>query len=253
MMEIALDGVSKVYPNGVRALTDLTLGVAPGEWLALVGPSGCGKSTTLRIIAGLETPTSGRVRLEGRVIDAVPPWQRGVAMVFQRPALFPHKTVLENLVFGLRMRENGWFSRFSRDSRRQQDDAARQVAGFLKIEDLLERYPAQLSGGQQQRVALGRALVQKKAIGLLDEPLGHLDAPLRLRFRRELPLLRSHFPPTMIVVTHDPGEALALGDRIAVLDGGILQQVDRPEIVAQQPANPFVAEFFQGFTASVEA
>jgi ABC-type sugar transport system ATPase subunit len=230
MTGIALAGVCKVYKNGVRALIDVDLTVARGEWLVLYGPSGCGKTTTLRLIAGLEEPTAGTVHIEGGIVNHVPPAQRDVAMVFQRPALFPNKSVRANLAFGIRL-QAGILGRFRTDVRDREDEAIREVAGCLQIEPLLGRFPGELSGGEQQRVALGRALVRRARVGLLDEPFGHLDAPLRLKLRSELPLLRSRFPTTMIIVTHDPADALALGDRVAVLHEGKVLQVDRPEKV----------------------
>jgi multiple sugar transport system ATP-binding protein len=244
MAEIALVGVCKVFENGVRALVDCDLAVAKGEWLVLVGPSGCGKTTTLRLIAGLEEPTAGTIRIGGAIVNQVPPAQRDVAMVFQRPALFPNKDVRGNLGFGLRIR-GGFFGRFSRTRQAWEEQAIQEVACCLRIHHLLDRVPAELSGGEQQRVALGRALVRPSAVGLLDEPLGHLDAPLRLKLRRELPLLRSRFPATMVIVTHDPAEALAFGDRVAVLQEGRVLQVDSPEKIRREPSNAFVAEFFQ--------
>ncbi len=222
---------------------DLT--VAAGEWLVLVGSSGSGKTTTLRLIAGLEKPSSGTIRIGARIVNQVPPSQRDVAMVFQRPALFPNKNVRANLAFGMRL-QRGFWRRFSRDYRHREEDAVRDVAGYLRIEHLLDRRPGELSGGEQQRMALGRALIRRTAVGLLDEPLGHLDAPLREKLTAEFPLLRSRFPATMVIVTHDPVEALALGDRIAVLHNGRVLQVDRPEALLRKPADAFVGEFFQG-------
>jgi ABC-type sugar transport system ATPase subunit len=245
MIDIELAGVCKTYDNGARALVDCELRVTRGEWLVLVGPSGCGKTTALRVIAGLEQPTSGSVWLRGILANQLPPSQRDVAMVFQRPALFPNRCVRDNLAFGLRLR-SGLLGRFSRLERTREAEAVREVAECLGIEHLLERMPGELSGGEQQRVALGRALTRRAGIGLLDEPLGHLDAPLRLKLRRELPLLRSHFPATMVIVTHDPAEALDLADRIAVLRDGKIVQVDRPEVVRSKPGSPYVADFFQG-------
>ncbi len=243
MAAIELLGLGKVYENGACALLDCDLAVASGEWLALVGVSGGGKTTALRLIAGLDEPSAGTIRIGGKVMNGMPPAQRNVAMVFQRPALFPNRTVRENLAFGLRLR-HGFFSRRSRSYRTLETDGVEQVARCLHIEHLLERRPGQLSGGEQQRVALGRALVRRTDVGLLDEPLGHLDVSLRLKLRRELPLLRSRFPATMIIVTHDPAEAMALGDRIAVLHEGKVLQIDRPEIIRRNPRNAFVAEFF---------
>jgi multiple sugar transport system ATP-binding protein len=244
MAGIALAGVCKVYENGVRALVDLDLTVARGEWLVLFGPSGCGKTTTLRLIAGLEEATAGTVHIEGRLVNQVPPAQRDVAMVFQRPALFPNKSVRANLGFGIRL-QAGMFGRFRPGARVRENQAVREIAGCLRIEHLLDRFPAELSGGEQQRVALGRALIRRTRVGLLDEPFGHLDAPLRLKLRRELPLLRSRFPTTMIIVTHDPVEALALGDRVAVLHEGRALQVDRPDKIRREPRSSVVAEFFR--------
>src|SRR5579884_1499596 len=181
MAEVVLEGVSKRFPNGVEALHNLSLKVADGELVVLVGPSGCGKTTTLRLIAGLEEPTEGTIRIGGRPVTRLPPRERDVAMVFQRPALYPHMTVRENLAFGLRLR-NGWFGRQRDDVAGRVDEAAR----LLQLEDLLERLPHELSGGQQQRVALGRAIVRRPAAFLLDEPLSNLDARLRTDMRHEL-------------------------------------------------------------------
>jgi ABC-type sugar transport system ATPase subunit len=243
MVAVALAGVSKVYDNGVRALLDCDLTIASGEWLVLVGPSGCGKTTTLRLIAGLEQPTTGTIRIGEALVNDIPPARRDVAMVFQRPALFPNRDVYGNLAFGMRLRRGLW-SRWSRSYRRHEEQAVREVAGCLGIGPLLKRRVGELSGGEQQRVALGRALVRPAAVGLLDEPLGHLDAPLRQKLRRDLPLLRGRFPATMIIVTHDPAEASALGDRIAVVRDGKILQVDQPEKIRREPRDPFVAEFF---------
>ncbi|MCI0376479.1 MAG: ABC transporter ATP-binding protein [Gemmataceae bacterium] len=229
MAAISLSRVSKTYPNGVQALKDLELEVASGEWLALVGPSGCGKTTTLRVVAGLETPSSGVIRIAGRDVTQLEPWKRDVSMSFQRPALFPTKRVRQNLQFGLK-------TPFT-------DGRVDEIARLLKIADLLDRFPAELSGGQQQRVALGRILARNASICLLDEPFGQLDAPLRREFCKDLPLLRSRFPATIIIVTHDPAEALALGDRVAVLRDGVLVQVDAPGELRRQPRDSFVAEF----------
>lgn len=243
MAEIELVGVSKTFASGVQALSGINLAVERGEWLVLVGPSGCGKTTMLRLIAGLTEPTSGTIRFGGNPVNQVPPAQRDVAMVFQRPALLPDKSVRDNLAFGMRLKRGFWHRR-SAASRDHEEASVRQAAVAVKIEHLLDRRPDELSGGEQQRVALGRAIVRQASIGLLDEPLGNLDAPLRLKLRRELPLLRDRFPATMILVTHDPAEALALGDRIAVLEDGKIVQVDRPEAIRAEPRSGFVAEFF---------
>jgi multiple sugar transport system ATP-binding protein len=233
MAEVVLEGVGKRFPNGVEAVRDLNLIVADGELIVLVGPSGCGKTTTLRLVAGLEEPTTGTIRIGGRVVTHRPPRERDVAMVFQRPALYPHLTVRDNLAFGLRLRghANGWQERV--------DAAAR----MLHLEDALDRLPHELSGGQQQRVALGRAVVRRPAAFLLDEPLSSLDARLRAEMRRELHLLHGRLQATMIHVTHDQVEALTLGDRVVVLHRGVAEQVDRPAALYERPCNRFVAGF----------
>jgi multiple sugar transport system ATP-binding protein len=234
----------------VEAVRDLTLTVADGELLVLVGPSGCGKTTTLRLIAGLEELTAGTIRIGGRVVNARPPRERDVAMVFQRPALYPHLTVRENLAFGLRLRLGDGWSRwlpFRREAFLQHRQLIQQrvarAALMLKVEDVLDRLPAELSGGQQQRVALGRALVREPAAFLLDEPLSNLDARLRTDMRRELHLLHGRLQATMIHVTHDQVEALTLGDRVVVLRQGVAEQVDSPRALYERPCNRFVAGF----------
>jgi ABC-type sugar transport system ATPase subunit len=247
MPEVALEQVGKDYPGGVRAVDELTLTVAAGELVVLVGPSGCGKTTTMRLIAGLETPTHGLIRLDGKDAQALAPSQRDVAMVFQRPAVYPHLTVRQNLAFGMELRSGGGpLRRLLGWIRSAADIEARvaETAELLSLTELLPRYPGLLSGGQQQRVALGRALVRRASLLLLDEPLASLDLPLRRELRCELHLLHRRFPATMIHVTHDPLEALSLGDRVAVLDRGRLQQVDTPEAVYHRPVNRFVAGFF---------
>jgi multiple sugar transport system ATP-binding protein len=238
MAEVALERVGKTYPNGVRAVHDLSLAVADGELIVLVGPSGCGKTTTLRLIAGLEAPTGGVVRIAGRMVNGVQPHRRDVAMAFQRPALYPHLTVRQNLAFSLALRRS-WFARRPA----AEAERIRQVAGLLDLADVLDRKPGELSGGQQQRVALGRALVRQPAVFLLDEPLSHLDARLRLEMRRELHLLHRRLRTTMVYVTHDQDEAMALGDRVAVLDRGEVQQVGPPRELYERPTNRFVAGF----------
>jgi multiple sugar transport system ATP-binding protein len=243
MAEVVLAGVSKGFPNGVEAVRDLNLTVADGELVVLVGPSGCGKTTILRLIAGLEDPTAGSISIGGRLVTHLPPRQRDVALVFQRPALYPHLNVRANLGFGLRLRQPAWWlpgrARRSEEMARRIDEAA----GLLGLSEVLQRYPAQLSGGQQQRVALGRALVRNPAVFLLDEPLSNLDAPLRDELRRELHLLRRRLRVTIIYVTHDQVEALTLGDRVAVLRDGRTQQIDKPLVLYQRPCNRFVAGF----------
>jgi multiple sugar transport system ATP-binding protein len=255
MPEVALEGIVKTYANGVRAVDDLHLTIREGELLVLVGPSGCGKTTTLRLLAGLETPTRGVIRMGGQVVNSWPPRRRDVGMVFQRPALYPHRTVADNLAFSLALRQPGWWrqqllrlvwpQRYRQVRREAAALAARvdETARLLCLEGVLKRSPAELSGGQQQRVALGRALVRRPGLFLLDEPLSNLDAGLRLELRRELHLLHRRFPATMVYVTHDPVEALNLGDRVAVLQDGRLQQVDRPQGLYEHPGNRFVAGF----------
>ena len=234
MASVVFEGVEKVYANGTHALADFSLELADGELLALVGPSGCGKSTVLRLLAGLETPTGGAIRIGGRDVSALPPRERNVAMVFQDYALYPHLTVRENLEFPLRMRGVAKAERAERVAR---------VAELLALAALLERTPRQLSGGERQRVAMGRALVREPAAFLLDEPLSNLDAKLRVQLRAEIVELRRRVPTTMLYVTHDQVEALTLGDRVAVLERGRLQQVATPHELYQRPANRFVAGF----------
>jgi multiple sugar transport system ATP-binding protein len=248
MPEIALEQISKHYPGGVKAVEGMTLTVRDGELLVLVGPSGCGKTTTLRLIAGLETPSRGVLRIGGRDARDLPPRSRDVALVFQRPAVYPHLTVRQNLAFGLEIRRGGgplrrvlsWLWQAP-----EIEERVHEVAGLLSLGEVLNRHAHQLSGGQQQRVALGRALVRRPSVLLLDEPLAGLDAPLRLELRRELHLLHRRFPATIIYVTHDPLEAMSLGDRVVVLDRGAVQQTGTPEEVYRRPVNRFVAGFFR--------
>jgi ABC-type sugar transport system ATPase subunit len=234
MASISLQGVSKRFTGGVAALTGLNLEIAHGEFLVLVGPSGSGKSTVLRLIAGLETPTSGRILIDGDDITGVPPQRRDLAMVFQSYALYPHKTVRENLAFGLQMRQV--------DPARI-EERVREVATTLGIDTLLDRRPAALSGGQRQRVALGRAIVRSPKAFLLDEPLSNLDPVLRIETRAELTLLQRRLGATMVYVTHDQEEAMTLGSRIAVMRAGGLEQVAAPMELYDRPANTFVACF----------
>jgi multiple sugar transport system ATP-binding protein len=234
MARIALEHVEKVYPNGYVAARDLSLDVADGELLVLVGPSGSGKSTILRLMAGLEPVTSGVIRIGERDVTDLPPQQRDIAMVFQNYALYPHMTVRENLGFGLTIRKQPVAV---------VDQRVRTVAASLGLEALLDRKPAQLSGGQRQRVALGRAIVREPLAFLFDEPLSNLDAQLRVETRVELSRLHRKLGATMVYVTHDQSEALTLGDRIAVLKEGVLQQIATPMQLYRQPANKFVAGF----------
>jgi multiple sugar transport system ATP-binding protein len=232
MARVAFDGVTKVYPGPVVAVEDLTLEVADGEFLILVGPSGCGKSTALRMVAGLERISDGTIAIGDRVVNDVPPKDRDIAMVFQNYALYPHMTVEKNLGFGLRRRRTP-----HEDVRRRVDEVSR----MLGLDDLLRRRPGQLSGGQRQRVAMGRALVREPEVFLLDEPLSNLDAKLRVQMRSELKRLHDRIGVTTIYVTHDQVEAITLGERIAVLSDGVLQQVGPPQEVYDHPANVFVA------------
>ena len=235
MAEVVLDRVRKVYPQGGHvAIEEASFTVADGERLVLVGPSGCGKSTLLRMIAGLETITSGTLGIGGRVVNDLPPKDRDIAMVFQSYALYPHMSVARNLGFALELRGMA------------KDEIARRVreaADVLELGSLLERKPAQLSGGQRQRVALGRAMVRQPQVFLLDEPLSNLDAKLRAGMRAEIARLHARLGTTMIYVTHDQIEAMTLGQRIVVLKDGRIQQIDTPMALYERPANLFVATF----------
>jgi multiple sugar transport system ATP-binding protein len=241
-MRIELDQVTKTFGTSVCALRDLSLEIRSGELTVLVGPSGCGKTTALRIIAGLERPSNGRVLLDGRDITHLPAQARDVAMVFQRSALYPHLNVRKNLAFSLRLKQGRLWR--SRAQVKEEAQRVKEVATLLHVDTLLDRRPAQLSGGQQQRVSLGRALVRQPGVLLLDEPLSHLDFRLRAELRRELHLLQRRLRGTMLYVTHDPTEALTLGDRAAVLDRGKLLQFDVPAAVYERPNQRRVAEFF---------
>ena len=231
---IRLENVSKVYANGVRAVDDVSLEIADGEFIVLVGPSGCGKSTLLRVVAGLETVTEGRVLIGDEDVTDVRPQDRDLAMVFQNYALYPHMTVAANLAFGLRLRK---VSKTERDRRVQ------EVAFKLGLDELLDRKPSELSGGQRQRVAMGRAIIREPRAFLMDEPLSNLDAKLRVTMRAELARLHEKLGVTTIYVTHDQIEAMTLGQRVAVLRDGVLQQVDTPQRLFRDPANLFVAAF----------
>ena len=234
MAGIALEHVDKTYPNGYVAARDLSLEIADGELLVLVGPSGSGKSTVLRMMAGLEQVSGGAILIGDRDVTELPPQQRDIAMVFQNYALYPHMTVRENLGFGLMMRKQ---------PRNLIDQRVQAVAASLGLDALLERKPAQLSGGQRQRVALGRAIVREPLAFLFDEPLSNLDAQLRVETRVELSRLHRKLGATMVYVTHDQSEALTLGDRIAILKEGALQQIATPMELYERPANRFVAGF----------
>src|SRR5215210_381988 len=234
MARIALEHVDKIYANGFVAARDLSLEVADGELMVLVGPSGSGKSTVLRMMAGLEQVTAGAIRIGDRDVTELPPQQRDIAMVFQNYALYPHMTVRENLGFGLSIRKQPVA---------MIEQRVRTVASSLGLEALLDRKPAQLSGGQRQRVALGRAIVREPLAFLFDEPLSNLDAQLRVETRVELARLHRELGATMVYVTHDQSEALTLGDRIAILREGVLQQIDTPMALYENPGNKFVAGF----------
>jgi multiple sugar transport system ATP-binding protein len=234
MATVSLEQVRKVYSNGHVGVEDASFAIHDGELLVLVGPSGCGKTTLLRMIAGLESISAGTLRIDGRVVNDVAPKDRDIAMVFQNYALYPHMTVAENLGFGLQLRD------------KSKDEIARRVhdaARLLELEHRLDARPAALSGGQRQRVALGRALVREPKVFLLDEPLSNLDAKLRLSMRVELARLHRQLGTTTVYVTHDQVEAMTLGERIVVLDGGRIQQIDTPMNLYQRPANLFVAGF----------
>lgn len=256
MAGVVLENVSRVYPGHVAAVNGIDLTVVDREFLVLVGPSGCGKTTTLRLIAGLEELSQGKITIGARLVNDVPPKDRDIAMVFQNYALYPHLTVYRNLAFGLELREGvgglAWLWQWALPPARKRDLAERRrtiaqrvegAARMLGIEELLKRYPRQLSGGERQRVALGRAMVRSPAVFLFDEPLSNLDAKLRVEMRRELKQLHRRLQTTMIYVTHDQVEALTLGERIVVMNGGSIQQVGRPMEVYDWPANRFVAGF----------
>ncbi|MEQ8846535.1 sn-glycerol-3-phosphate ABC transporter ATP-binding protein UgpC [Botrimarina sp.] len=234
MSSVTLHNVNKVYADGLHAVRGVSIEVADGELVVLVGPSGCGKSTTLRMIAGLEEITSGEVRIGERVVNGVAPGKRDIAMVFQNYALYPHMTARKNMAFGLRMR---------RTPKREIERRVGEAAALLGIEELLDRRPGQLSGGQRQRVAVGRAIVREPAVFLFDEPLSNLDAKLRGDMRTELAALHRRLGATMIYVTHDQVEAMTLGDRLVLMNEGVVQQVGPPLEVYRRPANRFVASF----------
>ncbi len=234
MASILMDDLHKVYAGGVKAVTGVSLDIADGEMIVLVGPSGCGKSTLLRMVAGLETITSGTLKIGDRVVNTLEPAERDIAMVFQNYALYPHMTVFNNLAYGLKNRK------FPKD---EIDRRVREAAKMLEIEQFLDRKPRQLSGGQRQRVAMGRALVREPAAFLFDEPLSNLDAKLRVQMRVEIRQLQRRLRTTSLYVTHDQLEALTLADRLVVLNGGVIEQVGTPMDVYNKPASVFVAGF----------
>ena len=234
MAEVEFRGVTRSFGSSVTALENLDLTVADGEFLILVGPSGCGKSTALRLLAGLDKPTSGEIRIGGTVVNGLSPGERDIAMVFQNYALYPHMSVYRNLAYGLRQRKT---------PRAQVDRRVRDTAELLQISELLDRKPGQLSGGQRQRVAMGRALVRRPQAFLLDEPLSNLDAKLRNQVRGDLKRLHRELPVTSIYVTHDQVEAMTLGDRLCVMAAGKVQQIGTTDDIYNRPANTFVAAF----------
>ncbi|MBR9762159.1 MAG: sn-glycerol-3-phosphate ABC transporter ATP-binding protein UgpC [Rhodobacteraceae bacterium] len=239
MAELQLRGVEKTYGNGFKAVHGIDLDVAEGEFMVLVGPSGCAKSTTLRMIAGLETITGGEVRIGEQVVNDLVPGRRGIAMVFQNYALYPHMKVRRNLSFGLKLK---------RKPKAEIETATDEVSGILEIEQLLDRLPKQLSGGQAQRVALGRALIKHPEVFLFDEPLSNLDAKLRASMRVRITDLHKRLrnegrPATVVYVTHDQVEAMTMGDRICVMKDGHIMQVADPTTLYERPANDFVAGF----------
>lgn len=235
MSKITLDKLRKVYDDGVVGVQDISFEVKDGEFLILVGPSGCGKSTTLELVAGLLKPTDGTIKFGAEVVNEQPTQERNLAMVFQDYALYPHKTVRGNMLFGLK---------YSTDlPQEEMEKKVDEAAEMLDIKNLLGQKPGQLSGGQQQRVALGRAIVRDPEVFLLDEPLSNLDAKLRTEMRAEIQRLQNELGVTMVYVTHDQTEAMTMSDRIAILDGGELQQVGSPTEVYNNPSNEFVAQF----------
>ncbi|WEX90670.1 sn-glycerol-3-phosphate ABC transporter ATP-binding protein UgpC [Sinorhizobium garamanticum] len=234
MAEICLSNINKVYGDSFHAIRNLTFDIKDGEFLVFVGPSGCGKSTALRMIAGLESISGGELRIGDRLVNHVDPKDRDIAMVFQSYALYPHKTVRENIAFPLRM---------AKLPKPEIDRRVEEAARILELTPHLDRKPGRLSGGQRQRVAMGRAIVRKPAAFLMDEPLSNLDAKLRVQMRAEISRLQKELGVTTVYVTHDQIEAMTMGDRVAVLKGGVLQQIDTPKNLYDRPINAFVAAF----------
>ena len=234
MSFLELQNITKVYPNGTKAVNETSLNIEKGEFVVFVGPSGCGKSTLLRMIAGLEDITAGEIALDGTIINKIDPSERDVAMVFQNYALYPHMTVYNNMAYGLKNRGI---------SKQEIKDKVNEVAKLLEIDPYLSRKPSMLSGGQRQRVAMGRAIVRNPKIFLFDEPLSNLDAKLRNQMRLEIKKLQRQMGVTSIFVTHDQTEAMTLGDRIVVINNGIVEQVGTPKDIYSKPNTKFVAEF----------
>ncbi len=234
MAEIVLDNITKRFPDGALAVDDINLDIADGEFVILVGPSGCGKSTTLNMIAGLEDITSGELRIGGKVVNQMTPKDRDIAMVFQSYALYPHMTVRQNMGFALKL---------AKTPQNVIDQKVEEAARILDLTQHLDRKPANLSGGQRQRVAMGRAIVRDPSVFLMDEPLSNLDAKLRVQMRTEVSRIQRRLGTTMVYVTHDQTEAMTLGDRVAVMRNGTIQQVASPQELYDRPANLFVAGF----------
>ena len=234
MSFLELKKVTKVYPNGTKAINETSLNIEHGEFMVFVGPSGCGKSTLLRMIAGLEDITEGEIDLDGKTINKTDPSERDIAMVFQNYALYPHMNVYKNLSYGLKNRG---------ESKEKIDNKVKEVAELLEIKEYLQRKPAQLSGGQRQRVAMGRAIVRNPKVFLFDEPLSNLDAKLRGQVRIEIKKLQQSMNVTSVFVTHDQVEAMTLGDRLAVINEGVIEQIGTPIEVYEKPETKFVAEF----------
>ena len=234
MSFLELKKITKVYPNGTKAINETSLNIEHGEFMVFVGPSGCGKSTLLRMIAGLEDITEGEIDLDGKTINKIDPSERDVAMVFQNYALYPHMNVYKNLSYGLKNRG---------ESKENIDNKVKEVAELLEIKEYLQRKPAQLSGGQRQRVAMGRAIVRNPKVFLFDEPLSNLDAKLRGQVRIEIKKLQQSMNVTSVFVTHDQVEAMTLGDRLAVINEGVIEQIGTPIEVYEKPETKFVAEF----------
>ncbi|HEV8459149.1 MAG TPA: sn-glycerol-3-phosphate ABC transporter ATP-binding protein UgpC [Gaiellaceae bacterium] len=234
MAQVAFDRVSKIYPDGTRAVNDVSLDIQDGEFMVLVGPSGCGKTTALRMVAGLEEISEGRLTIGDRIVNHVPSRDRDIAMVFQSYALYPHLSVYDNIAFGLRIKKV---------PKAEIDERVHRAAKLLGLEEYLKRKPRALSGGQRQRVAMGRAIVRQPAAFLMDEPLSNLDAKLRVQTRAEIAKLQSDLGVTTIYVTHDQTEALTMGDRVAVMRKGEIQQVDEPQTLYDRPVNLFVGGF----------
>ena len=234
MARVVLENIEKVYENGYHAVSDLNLDIADGEFLVLVGPSGCGKSTALRMVAGLEDISGGKLLIGDRVVNDLPPQDRDIAMVFQSYALYPHMSVADNIAYGLKLRKM---------PKAEIQARIQKAADMLELNDYLERKPAQLSGGQRQRVAMGRAIVREPSVFLMDEPLSNLDAKLRVQMRAEISSVVRSLGTTTIYVTHDQVEAMTMGDRMAIMKKGVLNQVGAPQDVYDHPNNIFVAQF----------